>query len=1358
MAKNDTSSSDRFYVVGVGASAGGLDALSKLLAGFPDSSDPRWAIVIAQHVSPDHESKLVELIGRRTSWPVVTAQDKTLLEVGHIYITPPDCEISLNQGNIVLEKQHRTIHAVPSVDQFFTSLAQDQKEYAVGIILSGTGKDGAKGIEQLRQQGGYVMAQQPQEAKHPGMPEAAIESGQVNQVLPVSEISKALLDYIKHPDTSVQEDQDETSLDGILRLLTQKTGTDFSYYKPSTIGRRIEKRLEALSISDLDGYYQYIERNPTELDELFAAVLIGVTEFMRDEATYDELRKYLKKIIEDKQPGDSIRIWSVGCATGEEPYSIAILLDEILGEQASKYTIKIFATDISEKALTIGRKGIYKEILLDKLSNAQVKRYFHKGEEGYEVIKSLRQWVLFPRHDITRDPPFLHLDLISCRNVLIYFDLALQRNVIPVFHHALNEERYLLLGKSESITQLSDLFSPESKKHKIFKKKSDVQINTLKYTNFQHPSARRATTKKSQKKRSSLTVKETAQQTLVHTYEHPYVVVNDTLEIVHVQGKMQPYLDLKEGALNPSLLTHINRSFHLELRTVFAKAKRESEARKSNLIRFDANDQQRLVRLLVRPFLFQQSNKQYYLVIFENLDIPKSYLFSPDKLDIEQEHQQYALRNIELEHELSATKEHLQTFTEELETGNEELQSINEELQSANEELKSANEELETSNEELQSANEELHTSNSELAISNEALIEKEADLRRSQEALEINRDRFRLALENSPVILFYQDTDLRYTWQYNNHPDFKIDDVVGKTDYELLGDTHQEWIDLKVQVITTAQSAHAEMSINDRIYDITIEPEREESRVVGIKGVAVDITTLKEAQQELSEAKEVAERAAQAKEDFLATMSHEIRTPLNAIVGLSGLLLSQNHLPEQRENLEALRYSSDNMMALINDILDFSKIEAGKVAVELIPFSLSQLVTDLRQSHQLRAQENNNHFTATCEPNVPDWVVGDQMKLGQILNNLLSNALKFTIDGQVSLAVSLKQKKADWVHLLFSVEDTGVGIPSDKLDQIFSNFTQADSSTRREYGGTGLGLSITKKLLELMGSQIRVESQEGQGSRFFFTLALETTRSPDTTLNFDTLPADKNSLSELRILIVEDVAINRMVLRQHFQEWPMVTVDEATNGEEALQKVTENDYDVILMDVRMPVMDGYQATQKIRELKNSSNSQIPIIALTADTSETLQHQQANYFADVITKPFRPQELFKKILQYTTDKDQSELSITFSEAEATFKDRTELDEFYQITYNQFQESKRHYQQAMEERNAMELGEIIHKLQVALSMFGLDSLKERLSQDRTLIASGDQSAIQQTSDQTQQLFEQVMQQLEARQEQLNKSDK
>jgi len=827
------------------------------------------------------------------------------------------------------------------------------------------------------------------------------------------------------------------------------------------------------------------------------------------------------------------------------------------------------------------------------------------------------------------------------------------------------------------------------------------------------------------------------------------------LEIVHVQGKMQPYLDLKEGALNPNLLTHINRAFHLELRTVFSKTKREAQARKSNFIRYAVNDEQRLIRLLVKPLLTQHNNSFYYMVIFEDLDIPSSYIFLPEKLDLDQEQHQYALRNVELEHELSATKEHLQTFTEELETSNEELQAINEELQSANEELKSSNEELETSNEELQSSNEELHTSNSELAISNESLIEKESELQRSQEQLTINWDRFRLALENSPVIIFYQDTELRYTWQYNNHPDFKIEDVLGKNDYEVLGDNYRAWIDMKVQVITTGQSVQKEMNFNDRYYDITIKPDREEDKIIGIKGVALDITKLKEAQHELKVAKEKAEAAARIKENFLATMSHELRTPLNAIVGLSGLLLKKTHLPEQRENLEALHYSSDNMMALVNDILDFSKIEAGKVMLDMVPFSLNQFLKGLQQSYEISAQENNNQLIIDQDPNVLDWVIGDQLKLRQVLNNLIGNALKFTKDGKIEVSAQLKSKERNQAYILFSVKDSGLGIPAEKLEEIFKNFTQVDSSTRRKFGGTGLGLSITKRLLELMDSNIEVESEEGKGSHFFFTIALETTLSPDTTQKPESLPTDKSRLPKICMLLVDDVAINRMVFKQHFQDWQDIIINEATNGEEAVQKATENDYDIILMDIRMPVMDGYEASRKIRE-EDGLNKTTPILAITADTSELVQ-EKAGSFTDVITKPYKPQILFRKILHYTNhlSKEEPKLMVAFSGAEAPFSDKKELKTFYEAVRKQFLELKKLYQKPVGQKDTKELGDIIHKMKTTFLMFGVDMLKEKLNQDLEILQSDEKSKIEEATLQTQELINQVIQQIEDRIAQIDK---
>ena len=1775
------------FIVGIGASAGGLDALSKLVATLPD--DHRLAVIVAQHVSPDHKSKMVELLTRHATWPVMTAENEVVVQSQHVYITPPDCEITIVQGKIVIKKQHRTVHAVPSVDGFFTSLAEDQKKRAIGIILSGTGQDGTKGIAAIQLHEGYVLVQSPEEAQHQGMPDAAIQSGHVNSVLPVSEMGAQMVEYLDNQGSPTNKKTPGTSLQRIFGLMTRKTGTDFSQYKSSTIGRRIQKRLEALDVDTIDNYYQYIQHNPDEVDILFQTVLIGVTEFFRDKPTYDRLREYIKKIIAQKQPGEAIRVWSVGCATGEEPYSIAILLAEELGEHRHKHTVQIFATDIDENALATGRRGFYPDDRTENLSEQQLATFFNRGNDGYEVKKSLRQWLLFSKHDISRDPPFVRLDLVSCRNMLIYFDNELQRKVMPVFHYALNPEGYLLLGKSENVAQLSDLFTKEISKYKLFKKKTDVELNTLRYTNFP-PSKLEQT--KDVPIQPEVSIKEAAEQTLLRTYEHPFVVVNDALEVVHVRGKLQPYTDLSEGSLNANILKIVCRELHLELRTTFAKAKREGQPQRSNILRFQSFDQERLVRITVKPFLYQRNDSDYYLVVFEGVEPLEQYPFLAHELDLDRDEDRAAIRVMELEHELAATKEHLQTFTEELETSNEELQSMNEELQSSNEELKSSNEELETSNEELQSSNEELQTANAELAISNENLIEKETELVSISESLAVNRDRFRLALDNSPIILFYQDTDLRYTWQYNNHPGFKIDDVIGKSDYELLGKEYEELIALKVKALTTAENVHTIVTIHGVTYDITIKPMRQKEQIVGIKGVAIDvseqiaaqrtieenqaiirsiidsseenilavdedyrvivanpaqqeefhrlfdkelntgdnilellrdypdsqasthemfdqalkgkntkveryestridemgnqryydidivpirkttgevlggalmsrevtgrviaerhiesviernanlvgdsffknlteqittlygvkyvyiglldlnknevqtkalrisgkltknftyglqgvpcltvanneearyieqvsqqfpddpklqrwnaesylgipiasplngeplailvmidekplrvipdsdyvlkiftlragaelerlraekqvrekeeqirnitenvtdviyefvtpaegkpyfrfisraitdiyelspkevlnnsdrmydvihpddqhlflgirdqlaggaqkkatwegriigarskkvkwviatakteeqangdlvwygtisdITLLKDVQLRLREAKEQAEEAAQVKEDFLATMSHEIRTPLNAIVGLSGLLLDQNPQPQQLENLRSLRFSSENLMNLINDILDFSKIEAGKVEAESVPFSLSELLNSLRQAHRLQATKNHNRLIIHRDAEVPEFVTGDQVKLGQVLNNLLSNALKFTEDGQVTLTVTHEQTKDNDVTVHFSVKDTGIGIPPDKLSTIFDKFTQADNSTRRHYGGTGLGLTITSMLLELMHSRIQVESQPGQGSTFRFSLPLAPADEASVAaLQRDIPPLNDNRLSAVRLLIVEDVDVNRMILRQYLQNWGNASTDEAVNGKEAVRKVTENEYDLILMDVRMPVMDGYEATQIIRSMPNKKGK-VPIIALTADTSDKLKENGTTYFTDVITKPFDPQELNAKIAQHTaatqtaTSMNPSEVAskevtpslMNFARAEKPFSTSDQLHNFYQIIHRTFLEHRTNYTQAMNQHDAEQLDNLIHKLKLTLAMFEMDTLDRQLKQDAKLLTTSGMRTIHSATQRTLGLFDDIIRQVEERQQTLGIAD-
>ena len=428
--QSQTPIQERLYIIGIGASAGGLEALQDFLKHFPDNQS-NFCIIVAQHLSPTYRSMLVQLLKRETKYEVKEAAHKDQIASGVIYITPPDKDIRVVENKIVLSKPHFITGPKPSVDTFFTSLSVNTPSYTIGVILSGTGSDGAEGIKAIKENGGITIVQEPQTAKYNGMPLAAIETGAADLVLSPDKMGEEIREIIDNPEsarqfTPVIVSENNQSIETIFRMLTDATGTDFSHYKPSTFCRRLEKRLGKLKIESIESYLQYIEKNPEEIQELFKNILIGVTSFFRDKEAFKQLEETLQKLIAGKNPRDAIRIWIPGCATGEEAYSIAILISKILKDRISQYNIQIFGTDLDENAISIARKAIYSEEALNNLSADLKETYFMQVGESFEVIKSLRSMVLFSRHDVTNNPPFLKLDLISCRNLLIYFGNNLQ--------------------------------------------------------------------------------------------------------------------------------------------------------------------------------------------------------------------------------------------------------------------------------------------------------------------------------------------------------------------------------------------------------------------------------------------------------------------------------------------------------------------------------------------------------------------------------------------------------------------------------------------------------------------------------------------------------------------------------------------------------------------------------------------------------------------------------------------------------------------------------------------------------------------------------------------------------------------
>jgi two-component system CheB/CheR fusion protein len=744
------------FIAGVGASAGGLEAISELLSHLPEKA-ANLAIIVVQHLSPTYKSMLVQLLSKHTVWDVVEIKNGTAVEAGKVYITPPDSEISIEQRILHLSKPLVSVGPKPSIDSFFISLAEDRHQFAIGIILSGTGSDGAKGIKKIKSLGGYVIVQDPQTAKYDGMPIASIETGQADTILPPDKIGEELLAFVEDPENlqrpstiTVRLPEIKTdSLQQIFKLLSKKTGTDFSQYKPTTILRRLEKRLDMLKLVHIDDYLEYIESHPEEAETLFKMILIGVTNFFRDTEAFAELEKYLAKIISSKSAGESIRIWVPGCASGEEPYSIAILLAKMLGSKLSNYNIQIFATDIDDRAIAYARRGSYTEQAMIHVEKAIIDAFFVKEGNEYRLTKRIRSMVLFSKHDVTNNPPFVKLDLISCRNLLIYFSTALQKHVLPLFHYALNPNGYLFLGKSENIGQFSDLFATVDSRNKIFQRKNIASIHSLRFSPF---TARLKTTTPAEvQDLPALSIKEMVKETIYNTFDYPYVVINSNMDILEVHGDVRLFLTLQQGTMAANIIKMAQPELQLDLRTHIARAVKERIPVSSPIRKVSFFDKDFLVRTIVKPLIHSRHHEELFMVIFEQQDPEKIVSVVPDKAANFNEND----RIVELEQELTATKEQLQSFIEELETSNEELQSLNEELQSANEELQSGNEELETTNEELQSTNEEMQIAYAELRTTNEALEAQEKLLRESEKNM-------RALLNNSLQISLLIDKNYR--------------------------------------------------------------------------------------------------------------------------------------------------------------------------------------------------------------------------------------------------------------------------------------------------------------------------------------------------------------------------------------------------------------------------------------------------------------------------------------------------------------------------------------------------------------------------------------------------------------------
>ncbi len=917
-------------IVGVGASAGGFEAFRELLKALP--SDTGLALVLVQHLDPGHESLLAKLLSKATTMPVAEVEEGMTVEPNHVYVIPPNKTMGISNGTLHLMARGEPMAKHLPIDYFLTSLAADRGNRAIGVILSGTASDGTMGLKAIKSEGGITFAQDIKSAKYDGMPRSAIAAACVDFVLPPEGIASELARIGRHPYLGIEppaqaeepaDDRDD-ELRKIFVVLQRATGVNFAYYKYSTIKRRIARRMLLHKLESSKQYLQFLHENPAEPAALCEDILIHVTGFFREPEAFQALaERVFPKILDTKPPGESIRVWVPGCSTGEETYSVAMILLECLGDRVGSTPIQIFGTDISAVSIEKARAGVYSQSSLGEVSQERLRRFFVKVDGGFQIAKSLREMCVFARQDLAQDPPFSRLDLISCRNVLIYMGPVLQKKVMGIFHYALKLTGFLMLGKSESIGGFADLFTVIDREHRICSKRPGEPSRVFDLSvaaGYERAMGAAAGKPETQPR---FDVQKEADRIVLSQYAPAGLVVNENLHILHFRGQCSPYLSPPPGQASLGLLRMVRPEFAVELRTALHHAKKQEIAVRREGIRVQRDGHLWDVCLEVVP-IKSDLGERFFLVLFQEAPVrlsagPETGGQAPAT------GKRQSREDARLRQDLQATKESLQSMIQEQEAINEELKSANEEALSSNEELQSTNEELETAKEELQSTNEELVTVNEQLGNRNFELAQLNDDLTNLISSVDI------------PILMLSGDWRIRrFTAQAEKLLNLLPGDV-GRPIVNLRPNIDvPDLAKLVTEVVDTMSLREREVQdLGGRWYSMRIRPYRTmDNKIDGAVMTFIDIDAAKRIHLELQREQ---------------TFTEAVLESAAALVMVTDM---EGHIA--RFNLACRRLSE----------YSFEEVEGKPVWDALVPpeeiEAIKQVYRELADSHSVREHENH--------------------------------------------------------------------------------------------------------------------------------------------------------------------------------------------------------------------------------------------------------------------------------------------------------------------------------------------------------------------------------------------------------------